>query len=334
MVRTTPLMRVAVIGAGAWGTALALVAADAGHDVVMWARETDVVADINERHLNTRFLPGVDLPHGIVGTTDITACTGADLIILSVPTQFIRGVLTTHVHVVKGAVLVDVAKGIEQGTHLRVSEILHDIGAQHKAYVVLSGPSHAEEVGRRMPTTVVAASTDSSAADLAQDIFATEVFRTYTSIDVVGVEICGALKNVIAIAAGIIDGLGMGDNTKAALITRGLAEMARLGVALGAQHATFFGLAGLGDLFVTCTSRHSRNRFVGEQIGLGRTLEDILGGMNAVAEGVPTTRAAVELAAEHHVELPIASKVASILFDREDPRAAIRELMMRPARAE
>lgn len=327
-------MRVAVIGAGAWGTALALVAADAGHDVIMWAREADVVADINERHVNTRFLPDVVLPERIVGTADISACTGADLTILSVPTQFIRGVLTAHVDVVKGAVLVDVAKGIEQGTHLRVSEILHDIGAQHKAYVVLSGPSHAEEVGRRLPTTVVAASANTTAADLVQDVFSTEVFRTYTSTDVVGVEICGALKNVIAIAAGIIDGLGMGDNTKAALITRGLAEMSRLGVALGAHTSSFYGLAGLGDLFVTCTSRHSRNRFVGEQIGLGHTLDDILAGMSAVAEGVPTTRAAVELASAHNVELPIASKVASIIFDGEDPREAIRELMLRPARAE
>jgi glycerol-3-phosphate dehydrogenase (NAD(P)+) len=325
---------IGILGAGAWGTALAAVAGDNGHDVVLWSRNSDVVTDINTRHRNDRFLPGSELHDTTVATTDITAVSSADIVVLAVPTQHIRSVVTPHRDVLSSSVIVDVAKGIELGTHLRVSQILEDCGVTSRGYSILSGPSHAEEVIKRMPTTVVLASDDMEICEYVQDMFTTDTFRVYGSGDVVGVEICGALKNVIAIAGGIVDGLGLGDNTKAALITRGLAEITRLGVALGARPQTFYGLAGLGDLFVTCTSRHSRNRFVGDEIGKGRTLTEILAGMSAVAEGVPTTNAALELALTVGVELPITQKVHDILFEGEDPNKALRDLMLRPLKAE
>lgn len=327
-------MRIAVLGAGAWGTALALVAADAGHDVMLWSRDADVIASIVDHGINDRYLPGVALPSSVEPVADMAMAFGADLTIVSVPTQFIRPTLAPYTGAFGNTILVDVSKGIERGTHLRVSEVLDDMGVQAAGYVVLSGPSHAEEVGRRLPTTVVVASTDGRCAETVQAALTTEHFRIYTSDDVTGVEVCGALKNVIAIAAGMVDGLGHADNTKAALITRGLAEISRLGVALGARTETFSGLAGLGDLFVTCTSRHSRNRFVGQALAEGRRLDDILSAMSAVAEGVPTTVGALELAASVGVELPITEKVAAILFDGADPRDAIRELMQRPMRPE
>jgi len=330
-------MHVSVIGAGAWGTALGLVATDAGHTVSMWAREEHVVESINSAFINGHYLPGVQLPPNISACTSLVHVLEnlpSALVIVSVPTQHIREVLAPVAPLLKGASIVDVSKGIERGTHLRVSEILTDVGIEPSSYTVLSGPSHAEEVGRRLPTTVVAASHQIAAAEFVQRTLSTDAFRIYTIDDVTGVEICGALKNVIAIAAGMIDGLGLADNTKAALITRGLAEISRLGVALGARPETFSGLAGLGDLFVTCTSRHSRNRHVGEQIALGRTLDEVLADMTAVAEGVPTAVGALELARDLDVELPITEKVAAILFDGIEPREALRELMNRPMRME
>jgi glycerol-3-phosphate dehydrogenase (NAD(P)+) len=325
-------MRIGILGAGAWGTALACVAADAGHDVQLWAREHDVVEAMTATRTNDAFLPGSVLAESIRATSSMEDLVGSDIIINATPTQFVRA--TVRDAVVAGAIVVNVAKGIEVGTSKRVSEIMHEVAPSMAAYVVLSGPSHAEEVVHRMPTTVVAASADPAIAQIVQSALTTPAFRVYASDDVVGVEICGALKNVIAIAAGIVDGLGLGDNTKAALMTRGLAEIARLGVALGAEQGTFYGLAGLGDLYVTCASRHSRNRSVGEQIGKGATLASILSTMSAVAEGVPTTTAALELAASVGIELPITQKVASILFHGEDPRSAIRDLMLRPVKSE
>ncbi len=325
-------MRIGIIGAGAWGTALACVAADAGHNVCIWAREQRVVDAIIQTHANPEFLPGSTIPDVIRATADMDQLAGSEVIINATPTQFVRS--TIRDNVVAGSIVVNVAKGIEVGTTRRVSEIMQEVAPSMAAYVVLSGPSHAEEVVRRMPTTVVAASANLAIAQQVQSMLTTPDFRVYASDDVVGVEICGSLKNVIAIAAGIVDGLGLGDNTKAALMTRGLAEIARLGVALGADQSTFYGLAGLGDLYVTCASKHSRNRSVGEQIGKGATLDHILNTMSAVAEGVPTTTAALELAASVGIELPIIQKVASILFRGEDPRTSIRELMLRPARSE
>lgn len=327
------MKHVAVIGAGAWGTALAVVAATNQHRVTLWARESDVVSDVNTSHRNLRFLPDAELQSSIYATHDLSSITDADIVIVAIPTQHIRATLTAA-PILRNAIVVNVAKGIEIGTHLRVSEILGELGLLGHSYTVLSGPSHAEEVVKSMPTTVVVASQDETAARVVQEVLSTDDFRVYTTDDVIGVEICGALKNVIAIASGVIDGLGMGDNTKAALITRGLAEIARLGVALGATPSTFYGLAGLGDLYVTCSSRHSRNRFVGEELGKGRSLDSILSSMTAVAEGVTTTRAALELAATVGVELPITEKIAGIMFSAEDPRDAIRELMTRPTKDE
>lgn len=328
------LGHVGIIGAGAWGTALSLVAADAGLRVTLWAREADVAYGINHSHFNARYLPEVQLHPDIIATTDISAALSTDFSIVAVPTQFIRSTLTPYSDEMKGRVLVSVAKGLELGSHYRVSEILRDIEPDIGSYCILSGPSHAEEVGRRMPTSVVCASTDSIIAANIQACLSTESFRIYAARDVLGVELCGALKNVIAIAAGIVDGLRLGDNTKAALITRGLAEMARLGIATGAIESTFYGLAGLGDLIVTCDSRHSRNRYVGECIGRGQVLDDVLRAMNAVAEGVPTTKAAMELAAQHKVELPITQGVYSVLFDDAVPRNVLRSLMLRQLRFE
>lgn len=321
-------MRIGIIGAGAWGTALASVAAENGNTVVLWAREAQVVEAITRTKTNEAFLPGSILPDSITATTNILDLAGCEIILNATPTQYVRSTIIDDI--VRGAIVVNVAKGIEIGTHLRVSEIVAQVAPSMTSYAVLSGPSHAEEVILRMATTVVCASSDLDIARTVQKAFSTPAFRVYASDDVIGVEICGSLKNVIAIAAGIVDGIGLGDNTKAALITRGLAEMARLGVALGADQLTFFGLAGLGDLYVTCASRHSRNRSVGEQIGKGASLANILASTNAVAEGVTTTKAALELAATVGIELPITQKVAQILFDGVDPRVAIRELMMRP----
>ena len=325
-------MRIGIIGAGAWGTALATIAAENGHTIQLWAHDPLVAETINTTRRNETILQGSVLGPLIVATNRIHDLIGCDIILIATPTQYVRSTVVDEV--VRGAIVINVAKGIEIGTHLRVSEILHQAAPSMTQYAVLSGPSHAEEVILRMPTTVVCAATDIEVARTVQLALSTPAFRVYASDDVIGVEVCGALKNVIAIAAGIVDGIGLGDNTKAALITRGLAEMARLGVALGADHMTFFGLAGLGDLYVTCASRHSRNRSVGERIGKGTPLDDILGSMNAVAEGVSTTRAALELAATVGIELPITQKVAEILFDRVDPRVAIQELMLRPSKLE
>lgn len=325
-------MRIGIIGAGAWGTALASVAAENGHDIQLWAREHDVVEAIARTGTNEAFLPGSLLPKSVVATSEILDLVGCDIVLNATPTQYVRSTIVDEV--VQGAMVVNVAKGIEIGTHLRVSQILEQVAPSMRSFAVLSGPSHAEEVILRMPTTVVCASTDMNVARVVQGAFSTPAFRVYASDDVIGVEICGSLKNVIAIAAGIVDGLGMGDNTKAALITRGLAEIARLGVALGSDQSTFFGLAGLGDLYVTCASRHSRNRSVGEQIGKGASLASILASTNAIAEGVTTTKAALELASSVGIELPITQKVAQILFEGVEPLVAIRELMMRPNKTE
>lgn len=325
-------MRVGILGAGAWGTAIAHVAARNCPSVLVWAREQGVVDEINTHHTNSQFLPDACLSDVVRATVVKEDLAGCDVIINATPTQFVRSTVTSDI--VKGAIVVNLAKGIERGTHLRVSEVLQHVAPSMRSYVVLSGPSHAEEVIKGMPTTVVCAGRDKDVVGQIQSILMTPTFRVYASDDVVGVEVGGALKNVIAIAAGIVDGLGMGDNTKAALITRGLAEITRLGVALGADPQTFFGLAVLGDLFVTCTSRHSRNRAVGERIGRGETLEQILATMSAVAEGVPTTQAALELASAVGVELPITERVSQILWNGADAEDSVRMLMMRPAREE
>jgi glycerol-3-phosphate dehydrogenase (NAD(P)+) len=332
---TSKTKRIGIIGAGGWGTVLAGVLAGNGHDVTVWSFEDDVVADINNNHRNSTYLPEYSINTEVKATSDSSKLNNAEIIVQAVPTQYIRPVLLQYDFDFNDKIVVNVAKGIEENSLYRVSEILDEVvSVQPGNYVVLTGPSHAEEVAKHIPTTVVAASEVHDTAELVQNVFTTPVFRVYTSEDVIGCELGGSLKNVIAIAAGIIDGLGLGDNTKAALITRGLAEITRLGVVLGANSNTFSGLSGLGDLFVTCSSMHSRNRFVGEQIGRGRTLQQIQSDMKMVAEGVSTTQSAYALAQRHDVELPIVTQVHRILFEDIKPADAIQELMTRQTKRE
>ncbi len=330
-------MKVTVLSDGAWGTALALVLRRNGHRVTIWGPFPEYLREMEKTRVNTRFLPGVRLDDELLFEADIMAATAeSEWILLATPTQFLRGVLEKFCPCFRPErqILLNVAKGIEVNSWLRVSEITREVLGESR-YVVLSGPSHAEEVSRQVPTAVVAASTDAEAAMLAQKLFMNEVFRVYTSGDPLGVELGGALKNVMAIAAGIIDGMQLGDNPKAAMMTRAIAEMSRLGVALGGEAATFSGLSGIGDLIVTCCSGHSRNRHVGEELGRGKKLDEILQAMGmVVAEGVPTARGACALAHQKQVEVPICEQVLAILQGQQEPAAAIRTLMTRAARAE
>jgi len=326
---------VAVIGDGGWGTALALVLHRRGVTVRLWSREPDYAAEMERTRANPRYLPGVPLPAGLLVTGDAAeALGGAGLVISAVPTQFIRGTWKPLArHLARGVPVCSVAKGIEVKTLERPTEILAEVVGP-RPLAVLSGPSHAEEVARGLPCAVVAASRSAALATTVQSLFSTDRFRVYRLRDVVGVEFAGAAKNVVAVAAGIGDGLGLGDNTKAALITRGAVEIARLGKALGARHATFHGLAGIGDLIVTCASRHGRNRAVGERIGRGEKLADILASVPTVAEGVPTAKAIVRLARRVGVEMPIATEVHHVLFDGKDPKRAVTDLMLRSPKTE
>ena len=330
------VMKIAVLGDGGWGTALALTAYNNGHNVIVWGAFQENVDAVNRDHKN-RFLAGVDLPHDLPFTTDMKeAVSGAQLVVLASPSQYLRGTVTALApHLDReNQIVVDISKGIEVGTLLRMSELCESILGRTR-YVVLSGPSHAEEVSRKVPTAVVAASQDTAAAKMVQKAFMNGVFRVYTAKDIVGVELGGALKNVFAIAAGIIDGAGMGDNTKAALMTRGITEMARLGVKLGGQRRTFSGLSGIGDLIVTCMSRHSRNRYVGEELGKGRKLDEIIRSMNmVVAEGVKTCEAAYALAQKADVEMPLLEGVYRVLYENMAPADVLHGLMTRKAKPE
>jgi glycerol-3-phosphate dehydrogenase (NAD(P)+) len=331
-------MRVAVLGAGSWGTTLAILLTENSHHVTLWSYSEDDATLMRRTRENPPFLPGIRIPESVVITADLEeSVRGAEMIVVAVPTQFMRSVLASlHGRFVPDAVVVNVAKGIENGTLMTVSELIHDIlpGVPVDHVATLSGPSHAEEVSRRIPTTVVAASVASGCAGRVRAAFMTPAFRVYESTDLRGVELGGSLKNVIAIAAGIIDGAKLGDNTKAAVMTRGIAEIARVGVALGAHVRTFSGLSGIGDLMVTCMSHHSRNRHVGVEIGKGRKVGEILGEMVMVAEGVATTRSAFELAARTGVEVPIIAEVYRILFEDKDPLRACNDLMTRDPKGE
>ncbi len=331
-------MRIAVLGAGSWGTALSIILANNHHSVTLWSHKQEYTDHIRTLHENPSFLPGVKIPEGIVATSDLDrAVEGAEMIVTAVPSQFVRSVMVRLHHLpYERLVVVNVAKGIEVGTLMTMSEVLHDTlpGVPPSSIATLSGPSHAEEVSRQVPTTVVAASTNLETAKLVQKTFMTPYFRVYASTDLKGVELGGSLKNVIAIAAGIVDGATLGDNTKAALMTRGIAEITRLGVALGAQAQTFAGLSGIGDLMVTCMSRHSRNRHVGVEIGKGRKLDEILSEMVMVAEGVETTKSANALAKQVGVEVPICAEVYKMLFEGKDPRQSTYDLMTRDAKGE
>lgn len=321
---------IAVLGAGSWGTALALVLLENGHQVNLWMKRREQLQEIKETRENSRYLPGVKIPEAMQLFTSLSeALEGVDGILLAVPTQAVRGVLKEIKPYVKAHhVVINSAKGLEQGTLLRISQVVEE-ELPGQPYVVLSGPSHAEEVCQKMPTTVVAASASRQMAEYVQDIFINPAFRVYTNPSVIGVELGGALKNVIAFGAGISDGLGFGDNAKAALMTRGIREIARLGAALGAKEETFAGLTGIGDLIVTCTSMHSRNRRAGILIGQGKTLEETLEAIGMVVEGITTTKAAYFLAQKYQVEMPITQEIYRVLYEGYSAREAVTNLMTR-----
>ncbi|OPZ26462.1 MAG: Glycerol-3-phosphate dehydrogenase (NAD(P)+) [Lentisphaerae bacterium ADurb.BinA184] len=330
-------MKITVLGDGGWGTALAMLLVGNGHAVTQWGPFADYLDEMARTRANPRFLPGIPLPAGLRLTPDMAAAVeGAELVVLAAPVPYMRPMLVklAGTGAAARAVLVNVAKGIEVGTHRRPQEIGRELLGP-TAWATLSGPSHAEEVARGIPTAVVSAADDEAVARTVQAAFMGAFFRVYTATDVVGVELGGALKNIFAVAAGICDGMGFGDNSKAALMTRGIAEMARLGEALGGCAQTFAGLSGVGDLIVTCISRHSRNRHVGEELGRGATLPQIQKAMGlSVAEGVKTTLSAYELACQAGVSAPIIHEVHAALYEGKDPRQAARDLMTRAAKPE
>ncbi len=330
-------MKITVLSDGGWGTALAVNLLNNGHDVTMWGAFPEYLDQMEKTRENVKFLKGVTLPETLKFEADMEkAIVGSTILLLATPTQYLRGVLNTLKPFFdpEKYLLVNVAKGIEVDSWLRISEMVTEVLGENR-YVVLSGPSHAEEVARHVPTVVTAASCNAADAETVQQVFSSPVFRVYTSGDVVGVELGGALKNVMAIAAGMIDGMKLGDNPKAAMMTRGITEMGRLGALLGGDAATFSGLSGIGDLIVTCTSGHSRNRYVGEELGKGRTLAEILEEMGmVVAEGVPTAKGAYTLARKINAETPIIDEIYAILYENGDVRHSISKLMNRPPRSE
>ena len=324
--------KVAVIGAGSWGTALAVLLADKGIPVSLYARNATKASYMHEFRENKTYLPGVRIPEMVRLTSDWEDVRDADIFVVAVPSHV---VLEAIRHIKNGAaadkelLIIDVAKGFDEKTGNRLSQEAERILGDKDAYCVLSGPTHAEEVGRRMPAAIVAASEDAAAAKRVQELFMTEYFRVYTNDDMAGVEIAGATKNVIALAAGINAGLGFGDNASAALVTRGLHEITRLGVAMGAKPETFSGLAGLGDLMVTCNSRHSRNRKCGVALGQKKKLNEILRESSMVVEGVKAAKITKELSERYGVEMPIVDEVCKILFENKDPGESVLSLMLR-----
>lgn len=328
-------MKIAVIGSGGWGTAIAILLAKKGNDVYLWSwiqEETDRLTHDRE---NKEFLPGVAFPENIHCTHDMGECTdGAELIITAAPSPATRTTAKQlSPHIKAGQKLINISKGLEEGTLLRLSQVYKEEIPQADISV-MSGPSHAEEVSRGLPTTNVVASESMDTAKFIQDIFMDDMFRVYTATDIVGVELGGALKNIIALCAGISDGLGYGDNTKAALMTRGLAEIARLGKAMGANEKTFMGLSGVGDLIVTCTSMHSRNRRAGILLGQGKSLKETLDTVHMTVEGVNTAKAAYEMAKKYNVEMPIVNEAYNIIYNGTDARNAVLSLMRREKREE
>ncbi|MBM7633543.1 NAD(P)H-dependent glycerol-3-phosphate dehydrogenase [Geomicrobium sediminis] len=324
---------VTVLGAGSWGTALAMVLADNGHRVKLWARRNEQVDEINHKHTNNKYLPSVTLPKNLEATTSFEeAIEHGDALLISVPTSAMRETVASLVNINKSfPYVIHASKGIEPDSLLRVSEVMLDAGIDQvtNGIVCLSGPSHAEEVAKRQPTTVTVSSETYDDAKAAQDLFNNQHFRVYTNEDMVGVEFGGSLKNVIALAVGLAEGLGFGDNAKSAIMTRGLAEITRLGTHLGAKPLTFSGLSGLGDLIATCTSKHSRNWRAGYQLGRGKALETVLHEMGMVVEGVKTTRAMQQLADREGIEVPITSALYDVVFNHQQPESASEQLMGR-----
>jgi glycerol-3-phosphate dehydrogenase (NAD(P)+) len=330
------MKRIGIIGAGSWGTALAIIAARAGHNVSLWSRNPEVVSSINERRVNSRYLTSSPVPEGVTATGDLNAAlSGVSTVILAVPSHAARELLTAMSSLLdEAAIVVNVSKGIEIDTGKRVSEIVKEVVGNSHPFVCLSGPSFAKEVVKGHPTAIVAASKETLAARAVQNDLSFENLRIYTNADVVGTELGGSVKNVMAIAAGMASGLGFGSNSVAALITRGLAEITRHARREGAQMETLMGLAGLGDLVLTCTGSLSRNRFVGEELGKGRALEEIVAELSEVAEGINTARAVKKLADGAGLEMPITNEVNAVLYGGKPARDAVAELMNRPLREE
>ncbi|SHG93305.1 glycerol-3-phosphate dehydrogenase (NAD(P)+) [Anaerosphaera aminiphila DSM 21120] len=326
-------MNIAILGGGSWGTAVARLLHNKGHNVKFYIRDKNVVEDINTRGVNSKFLPNIDLGN-LKATSNIhDAVKDTETIVLGVPTNSVRSVLNSIKDDIEDQIIVNLAKGIEVDTLERVSQISKEILPKN-AFISLSGPSHAEEVGKDIPTLVVVSSEDIQASKKIQHAFSTENFRVYTNNDLIGVEIGGALKNIIALAAGMSDGLGYGDNTKAALMTRGIYEMSKLGKALGADPYTFNGLSGIGDLIVTCTSMHSRNRRAGILMGEGLSSEEAAEKIGQVVEGVKTTKSAYELSKIHNVSMPITHKLYDVLYNDVNPKEAVSSLMKREYKEE
>ncbi len=325
----------AVLGSGSWGTALAIALADCGHEVLLYGNDPAIRDEINREHRNSTYLPDCPLSESIRATVDIADCREIPVILLVVPSQVARPVLAqlAGVGLSTGSTLVSCTKGIDPGTGKLMHELIHEFFPDNPV-AVLSGPSHAEEVAKRMATLATIGSDDPAVAARVQEMLALPWFRTYTSDDVIGIELGGVVKNVFAIAAGAIDGLGLGDNAKAAMVTRALAEMTRLGVALGAKEETFRGLSGMGDLIVTCYSQHSRNNRVGRMLGSGKTLDETIAAMNQVAEGVPNAKNVYELARKLGVRTPLIDQAYAVLYENKPPASALRELLERDPRSE
>lgn len=329
------MANVGIIGAGSWGTALSVLLHDNGHSVTVWSIDESEVKMLDEKREHLLKLPGVKLPDDMVFTGDMErAVQGKDFLVLAVPSVYTRGTARSmKPYVADGQIIVDVAKGIEESTLKTLSQQIREEIPQADV-AVLSGPSHAEEVGRKLPTTCVIGAKTRKTAEYLQSMFISKVFRVYTSPDILGIELGGSLKNVIALAAGIADGLGYGDNTKAALITRGIAEIARLGVKMGGKIESFVGLTGIGDLIVTCASVHSRNRKAGYLIGQGKSMKEAMDEVKMVVEGVYSAKAAAKLAEQYNVSMPIVEEVNAVLFDGKDPAQAVDDLMQRESKSE
>ena len=329
------MAKAGVLGAGSWGTALSVLLSDNGHQVTMWSIDENEVKMLNEKREHETKLPGVKLPDQLQITGDLEdTVQGKDFLVLAVPSPFTRSTAAKmSPYVTEGQIIVDVAKGIEESTLMTLSQQIRQEIPQADV-AVLSGPSHAEEVGRRLPTTCVIGAATRKTAEYLQSMFISKVFRVYTSPDILGIELGGSLKNVIALAAGIADGLGYGDNTKAALITRGIAEIARLGVKMGGKIESFTGLTGIGDLIVTCASVHSRNRKAGYLIGQGKSVQEAMDEVKMVVEGVYSAKAAAKLAENYQVSMPIVEEVNKVLFEGKAPAEAVDDLMMRESRSE
>ncbi|MDD5044118.1 MAG: NAD(P)-dependent glycerol-3-phosphate dehydrogenase [Candidatus Omnitrophica bacterium] len=328
--------KIAILGDGGWGTTLAIHLDRKGYSVSLWGAFPDYVAYLNKKRVNTKFLSGIKIPKGIFITSDLEeVITPAEILVVAIPSQFLRKTIGLLKNMdLSEKIIVSVTKGIENPTFLRMSEVIHQVLGHNRHVAVLSGPTIAQEVAHGIPTTAVIASHDDNLNSYLQDIFMTERLRIYTNNDVIGVELGGSLKNIIAISCGISDGLGFGTNAKAAILTRGLVEITRLGITLGARKETFSGLTGLGDLATTCISNYSRNRFVGEQIGKGKSMKEIISHMQMVAEGVATTKAAYGLSKKCKVEMPITREVYNVIYKNKDPLQAVKDLMTRAKKKE